>query len=205
MGILIGLEHVGHEWPGKHVLSDQTLGINEGERIGIVGKNGDGKSTLLDIVAKRLEPDEGSVTWRGGIHVGYLGQTDQLDDDETVGHAVVGQTPDYVWASDPRIRGIVDELIGDLDWIGLVGELSGGQRRRVSLLRAALSTSDVVFLDEPLRGLDEGSSRATMAWLLPRLAGKTVFWVTHSEAEAAALPAPVLWTVDGGRVRPGCM
>ena len=73
MGILIGLEHVGHEWPGKHVLSDQTLGINEGERIGIVGKNGDGKSTLLDIVAKRLEPDEGSVTWRGGIHVGYLG------------------------------------------------------------------------------------------------------------------------------------
>ena len=70
MGILIGLEHVGHEWPGKHVLSDQTLGINEGERIGIVGKNGDGKSTLLDIVAKRLEPDEGSVTWRGGIHPG---------------------------------------------------------------------------------------------------------------------------------------
>ena len=68
-----------------------------------------------------------------------------------------------------------------------------------------LPTADVVFLDEPLRGLDEGSSRATMAWLLPRLAGKTVFWVTHSEAEAAALPAPVLWTVDGGRVRPGCM
>ena len=84
------------------------------------------------------------------------------------------------------------------------GELSGGQRRRVSLLRAALATSDVVFLDEPLRGLDEGSSRATMAWLLPRLAGKTVFWVTR-EAEAAALPAPVLWTVDGGRVRPDRM
>ena len=146
MGILIGLEHVGHEWPGKHVLSDQTLGINEGERIGIVGKNGDGKSTLLDIVAKRLEPDEGSVTWRGGIHVGYLGQTDQLDDDETVGHAVVGQTPDYVWASDPRIRGIVDELIGDLDWNGLVGELSGGQRRRCDLARLLVGTWDVICL-----------------------------------------------------------
>ena len=153
MGILIGLEHVRHEWPGKHVLSDQTFGINEGERIGIVGKNGDGKSTLLDIVAKRLEPDEGSVTWRGGIHVGYLGQTDQLGDDETVGHAVVGQTPDYVWASDPRIRGIVDELIGDLDWNGLVGELSGGQRRRCDLARLLVGTWDVICMDEPTNHL----------------------------------------------------
>ena len=181
MGILIGLEHVGHEWPGKHVLSDQTLGINEGERIGIVGKNGDGKSTLLDIVAKRLEPDEGSVTWRGGIHVGYLGQTDQLDDDETVGHAVVGQTPDYVWASDPRIRGIVDELIGDLDWNGLVGELSGGQRRRCDLARLLVGTWDVICMDEPTNHLD----MQAIEWLADHLRARwpqgqgALLMVTH--------------------------
>ena len=181
MGILIGLEHVGHEWPGKHVLSDQTLGINEGERIGIVGKNGDGKSTLLDIVAKRLEPDEGSVTWRGGIHVGYLGQTDQLGDDETVGHAVVGQTPDYVWASDPRTRGIVDELIGDLDWNGLVGELSGGQRRRCDLARLLVGTWDVICMDEPTNHLD----MQAIEWLTDHLKARwpqgqgALLMVTH--------------------------
>lgn len=181
MGILIGLEHVGHEWPGKHVLSDQTLGINEGERIGIVGKNGDGKSTLLDIVAKRLEPDEGSVTWRGGIHVGYLGQTDQLCDDETVGHAVVGQTPDYVWASDPRTRGIVDELIGDLDWSGLVGELSGGQRRRCDLARLLVGTWDVICMDEPTNHLD----MQAIEWLADHLKARwpqgqgALLMVTH--------------------------
>ena len=181
MGILIGLEHVGHEWPGKHVLSDQTLGINEGERIGIVGKNGDGKSTLLDIVDKRLEPDEGSVTWRGGIHVGYLGQTDQLGDDETVGHAVVAQTPDYVWASDPRIRGIVDELIGDLDWNGLVGELSGGQRRRCDLARLLVGTWDVICMDEPTNHLD----MQAIEWLADHLKARwpqgqgALLMVTH--------------------------
>ena len=181
MGILIGLEHVGHEWPGKRVLADQTLGINEGERIGIVGRNGDGKSTLLDIVAHRTEPDRGSVTWRGGIHVGYLGQTDSLDDAETVGHAVVGDTPDYVWASDPRIRAIVDELIGDLDWEGLVGELSGGQRRRCDLARLLVGTWDVICMDEPTNHLD----MQAIEWLADHLKGRwpkgqgALLMVTH--------------------------
>ena len=181
MGILIGLEHVSHEWPGKRVLADQTLGINEGERIGIVGRNGDGKSTLLDIVAKRTEPDGGSVTWRGGIHVGYLGQTDSLDDGETVGHAVVGETPDYVWAADPRIRGIVDELIGDLDWDAPVGELSGGQRRRCDLARLLVGTWDVICMDEPTNHLD----MQAIEWLAEHLKARwpkgqgALLMVTH--------------------------
>ena len=120
MGILIGLEHVAHEWPNKKVLDDLTIGVHEGERIGVVGRNGDGKSTLLEIVGRRLEPDSGSVTYRGGVHVGWLGQADNLRDDDTVCHAVVGDIPEYVWASDSRIRQIIDELIGDLDWDGRV-------------------------------------------------------------------------------------
>ena len=88
MGILIGCEELTMEWPSKKVLSDQTIGINEGDRIGVVGKNGDGKSTLLRLIAHRLTPDKGQVVWRGNIHVGYLGQQDTLDDDATVGQEI---------------------------------------------------------------------------------------------------------------------
>ena len=115
MGILIGCEHLSMEWPGKQVLRDQTIGINEGERIGIVGRNGDGKSTLLELVAKRLDPDSGKVTYRNNIEVGMLAQDDALDDADTVEHDVVGDVPEYVWASDPKVRSIVDELLGDVD------------------------------------------------------------------------------------------
>ena len=154
MGILIGLEHVAHEWPNKKVLDDLTIGVHEGERIGVVGRNGDGKSTLLEIIGRRLEPDSGSVTYRGGVHVGWLGQADNLRDGDTVCHAVVGDIPEYVWASDSRIRQIIDELIGDLDWEGLVGELSGGQRRRCDLARLLVGTWDVILMDEPTNHLD---------------------------------------------------
>ena len=126
---------MSHEWPGKRVLSDQTIGINEGDRIGIVGRNGDGKSTLVSLVSHQLEPDSGQVVWRNGITVGTLAQTDSLADADTIRHAIVGDAPEYLWASDPRIRSILDELVGDLDWEGTVGELSGGQRRRCDLAR----------------------------------------------------------------------
>ena len=165
MGILIGLEHVCHEWPGKRVLEDQTIGINEGERIGIVGRNGDGKSTLLEIVGHVLEPDSGTVTWRRGINVGYLGQADELVDKDPVRRAIFGDAPEYTWASDARIRAILDELVGDLDLDGLVGELSGGQRRRVDLCRVLCHTWDVILMDEPTNHLD----LAAIEWLAGHL------------------------------------
>ena len=154
MGILVGCEQISMEWPGKKVLTNQTIGVNEGDRIGVVGKNGDGKSTLLDLIAHRIEPDSGNVIWRSGIQVGYMGQTDSLSDTQTVCSAVVGDTPEYEWASDARIRKIIDELIGDLDWNGLVGELSGGQRRRCDLARLLVGTWDLMLIDEPTNHLD---------------------------------------------------
>lgn len=165
MGILIGCEHLSHEWPGKPVLDDQTIGINEGERIGVVGRNGDGKSTLLELIAHRLEPDAGTVTWRNGIHVGFLGQDDELHDDWTVGRAVVGDVPDYMWASDPRVRQIISELLGDVDWDATVGTLSGGQRRRCDLARLLVGTWDVILMDEPTNHLDMHAIR----WLADHL------------------------------------
>ena len=149
MGILVGCERITHEWPGKKVLEDQTIGINEGDRIGIVGRNGDGKTTLLEIIAHRVEQDSGSVIWRNGISVGYLGQRDSLDDAATVGRCVVGDVPEYVWASDPGIRSIVEELLSDVDWDALVANLSGGQRRRVDLARVLIAPWDVLLMDEP--------------------------------------------------------
>lgn len=165
MGILIGLEHVAHEWPNKKVLDDLTIGIQEGDRVGVVGRNGDGKSTLLQIVSTSLKPDGGTVTYRGGVHVGWLGQSDDLNDEDTVCRAVVGDVPEYEWASDPRTRKIIDELIGDLDWQGRVGELSGGQRRRCDLARLLVGTWDVILMDEPTNHLDMQAIR----WLAEHL------------------------------------
>ena len=165
MGILIGCEHLSHEWPGKPVLDDVTIGVNEGDRIGIVGKNGDGKSTLLQLIGHRLEVEQGSVTWRSNISVGMLGQSDDLDDDRPVSYAVVGDTPEYEWASNPETRRIIAELIGDVDWNANVGTLSGGQRRRVDLARLLIGTYDVLLLDEPTNHLDMGA----ITWLAAHL------------------------------------
>ena len=154
MAILIGCEHLSQEWPGKQVLKDVTIGINAGERIGIVGRNGDGKSTLLDLIAGRIEPDDGTIVRRGNITVGYLGQSDELDDEDTVGHSVVGDVPEYEWASDPKIRSIIDELLIGVDWDARIGDLSGGQRRRCDLARLLVGDWDVMLMDEPTNHLD---------------------------------------------------
>lgn len=165
MGILIGLERVSQEWPGKQVLVDQTIGINEGERIGIVGRNGDGKTTLLDLLSRRITPDSGTITYRNNITVGMLAQDDALADDDTVCHAVVGDTPEYLWASDPTVRSIIEELLVDIDWRGHVGALSGGQRRRCDLARVLVGSWDVLLMDEPTNHLDLHAIR----WLAEHL------------------------------------
>ena len=165
MGILIGCERLSHEWPGKHVLVDQSFGVNEGDRIGIVGRNGDGKSTLLRLLDGSLEPDGGTITYRGGITVGLLGQDDDFTDDETVSHAVVGDVPDYVWASDAGTRAIIERLVGDVPWDARIGELSGGQRRRCDLARVLVGSWDVLLMDEPTNHLDLSS----ITWLAAHL------------------------------------
>lgn len=189
----------------SHVSADFAAG-----RVHVVrGASGAGKTTLLRLLMGLVEPASGSVARLEGARLAAAFQEDRLLDSLTVSANV--RLPHGGVRGPERAR-LLDETRRALAAVGMAGlesaragELSGGQRRRVSLLRAGLATSDVVYLDEPLRGLDERTARATMAWLLPRLEAKTVLWVTHSAEEAAALPAPVLWTVDGGRVRPGSM
>lgn len=154
MAHLLGAEALHLEYPTKGVFDSVSLGVNEGDRIGIVGRNGDGKSSLLGMLAGRVRPDGGRVTVRGGVRIGVLDQADTLDPTDTVGHAVVGDVPEHEWAGDPRGRDVIAGLLGDLDWQAVLGTLSGGQRRRVALARLLAGDHDVLALDEPTNHLD---------------------------------------------------
>lgn len=165
MGIFIGLEDISFEYPTKPLFKNVTLGVDEGSRIGIVGRNGDGKSTLLRILGGRLEPDAGNITMRRGISVGMLGQADSLLDSATVEEAVFDGAARHEWASDARVRAIVSALMGDIALDSCVGTLSGGQRRRVDLARLLIGQWDVLLLDEPTNHLDMRAIR----WLAQHL------------------------------------
>ncbi|WP_347976062.1 ABC-F family ATP-binding cassette domain-containing protein [Microbacterium sp. ProA8] len=168
MAHLLGAEALHLEFPTKVVFDRVSLGIDEGDRIGVVGRNGDGKSSLLAMLAGRLDPDGGRVTVRGGIRVGVLDQADTLDDTLTVHQAVVGDRPDHEWAGDARARDVIAGLLGDLPWDGPVAGLSGGQRRRVSLATLLVGDHDVLFLDEPTNHLDVEA----ISWLAEHIKGR---------------------------------
>ncbi len=165
MAHLLGGESLHLEYPTKVVFDSVSIGVDEGDRIGIVGRNGDGKSSLMAMLSGRIEPDSGRVTVRGGVRVGVLDQADVLDDDDTVGHAIVGDTPEYEWAGSAQTREVIAGLVADLPWDATLGTLSGGQRRRVALARLLAGDWDVLALDEPTNHLDVEA----VAWLADHL------------------------------------
>lgn len=154
MAHLLGAEALHLEFPTQVVFDSLTVGVNEGDRIGIVGRNGDGKSSLLSMLTGQLKPNSGRVTRRSGVRVGFLDQSDILDGASTVGHALVGDLADHEWAGDPKVRDVVGGLVADIGWDALVSTLSGGQRRRVQLAQLLMGDWDVIALDEPTNHLD---------------------------------------------------
>jgi len=201
MAHLLGAEQIDLEFPTKQVFDGITVGVNEGDRIGIVGRNGDGKSTLLKILSKQLEPDAGRVTWRGSLRIGYLTQVDKIDNSLSIAQAVVGEGPEHEWATDPKIRDVLQGLLGDLDWSQQVGSLSGGQRRRVALAALLAGDYDIVMLDEPTNHLDvEG-----VAWLAEHLRNRWsknaggLLVVTHDRWFLDAV-CNLTWEVYGGKI-----
>ena len=203
VGVLISCKDVYLEYPTRRVLAGVSLGVAEGDRVGIVGKNGDGKSTLLSVVTGALPPDEGDVTMRRGTRVGVLGQKDSLDDAATVGESVVGGMDAHEWAGDTRVRSVVGALIGDLPWDARVGTLSGGQRRRVDLARLLIGDWDLLALDEPTNHLD----MRAIAWLADHLKSRwgkgegALLVVTHDRwfLDEVCL---AMWEVHDGVVDP---
>ncbi|MFL1999706.1 ABC-F family ATP-binding cassette domain-containing protein [Microbacterium sp. A1-JK] len=154
MAHLLGAESLHLEYPTKVVFDSVTVGVSEGDRIGIVGRNGDGKSSLLGMLAGLRQPDSGRVTVRSGVTVGVLHQADELDDDDTVSNAVVDGRAEHEWAGDARTRDVIAGLLSDVPWEARIGTLSGGQRRRVALARLLSGDWDILFLDEPTNHLD---------------------------------------------------
>ncbi|OAN37906.1 ABC-F family ATP-binding cassette domain-containing protein [Microbacterium sp. H83] len=175
MAHLLGAEALHLEYPTRVVFDSVTLGIEEGDRIGIVGRNGDGKSSLLGMLAGIKEPNSGRVTVRGGTTIGVLDQADTLPDDLTIAEAVVGDTPEYEWAGDARVRDVIAGLLTDLPWDAQIGSLSGGQRRRVSLAKLLAGDWDVIALDEPTNHLDVEA----ITWLAGHLKRR---WAANSGA-----------------------
>jgi ATP-binding cassette subfamily F protein uup len=200
---LLGAETISLEFPTKTVFDAVTVGLNEGDRIGVVGRNGDGKSTLLKLLAKTLEPDSGRVTHRGQLRVGVLTQVDSFSSSLSIGEAVVGHRPEHEWAGDPKVRDVLAGLLGDFDWSKTIGELSGGQRRRVALAALLVQDFDVVMLDEPTNHLDvEG-----VAWLANHLNNRWsanqggLLVVTHDRWFLDAV-CNYTWEVHDGIIEP---
>ena len=156
MAHLLGAESLRVEYPTRVVLEGVTVGIGDGDRIGVVGRNGDGKSTLLRILASKQEPDGGRVTRRGGVTLGMLDQADELATGLTVLETVVGDRDEHEWAGDRNVRDVLAGLIFDIPGHTLVDDLSGGQRRRVALAALLSREWDIVVLDEPTNHLDIG-------------------------------------------------
>ncbi|MFI5697512.1 ABC-F family ATP-binding cassette domain-containing protein [Kribbella sp. NPDC051586] len=194
---LVNMEAVSKGFGTRTLLDSVTLGIGRGERAGVVGRNGDGKSTLLQVLARREEPDSGRITHNRDLRLGYLGQSDDLDPEQTVLHAVLGDVETYTWAADPRARSVMEHLLGEVDHQALVGSLSGGERRRASLARLLLTEVDLLVLDEPTNHLDIEA----VSWLAEHVVDRAgaLIVVTHDRWFLDAV-CTVTWEVQGGQV-----
>ncbi|HEY6757989.1 MAG TPA: ABC-F family ATP-binding cassette domain-containing protein [Baekduia sp.] len=199
---LFNLKSVDKGYAARSVLRDVTLGVNAGERIGVVGANGDGKSTLLRLIAGTEEPDAGAVTRTGSVSLAMLGQGDELDATQTIRTELVGGRADHEWAADARFRSVLDGLLGGVDVTrfpnGLdtvIAPLSGGERRRIALAQTLLDEPELLLLDEPTNHLDvEG-----VDWLARHLAARrgTLLVVTHDRWFLDAVCTQTWEVVDG--------
>ncbi|MGI8780301.1 MAG: ABC-F family ATP-binding cassette domain-containing protein [Solirubrobacteraceae bacterium] len=201
---LVNLKSVDKGYGSRSVLRDVTLGVSAGERIGVVGRNGDGKSTLLRLIAGAEPPDAGEVTRAGSLDTALLGQGDELDERRTIREELVGGRADHEWAADGAFRAVLDGLLGGVEMrrfpAGLdtaIAPLSGGERRRIALARMLLDGPELLLLDEPTNHLDvEG-----VDWLARHLAARrgALLVVTHDRWFLDAV-CTATWEVADGAI-----
>lgn len=197
MANLINLERVSKSYGVRPLLDNVSLGISLGERVGVVGRNGDGKTTLLEVMTGLEVPDSGRVSRTRGVEIGYLHQGDELVDTHTVREAVLGGRADHEWAADPTMRQVVEELLAGVTLDRAVVGLSGGERRRCALAALLLSRHDLIVLDEPTNHLDVEA----VAWLAGHLVGlpSALIVVTHDRWFLDAV-CQTTWEVHDGAV-----
>ncbi|MGH3321760.1 MAG: ABC-F family ATP-binding cassette domain-containing protein [Streptosporangiaceae bacterium] len=200
---LINFENVRKSYGTTVLLDGVSLGVAARERIGVVGRNGGGKTTLATVLAGTSPPDAGRVTHARGLRVGYLPQREEVGDGRTVREVVLGDVAEHRWAGDPRVREVVEGLFGGLDAPLLaggldasVGRLSGGERRRVALARVLVPEHDLIVLDEPTNHLDIEA----VDWLAGHLRGRScaLVIVTHDRWLLDTV-CDQTWEVEGGR------
>ncbi len=181
---LVNLKDVGKGYGSRSVLRDITLGVSAGDRIGVVGRNGDGKSTLLRLISGDEQPDAGALTRSGGVGLALLGQADELDGHRTIRDALVGRRADHEWAADSAFRAVLDGLLGGVELSRfpegmdtVIAPLSGGERRRIALAALLLDGPELLLLDEPTNHLDVEA----VDWLARHLATRrgSLLVVTH--------------------------
>ena len=177
MANLINLERVSKSYGVRPLLDNVSLGIAVGERVGVVGRNGDGKTTLLEVMTGLEEPDAGRVSRTRGVEIGFLHQGDELVDSHSVREAVLGGREDHEWAADSMMREVVEELLAGVTLDRAVVGLSGGERRRCALAALLLSRHELIVLDEPTNHLDVEA----VAWLAAHLISlpSALIVVTH--------------------------
>lgn len=191
----------------RAILDGVSLGVATGDRIGVVGRNGGGKTTLLRVLARSREVDSGRITHTGSLRLAGVAQDDDLAAGLTVREAVHGDLDEHEWASQPRVRDILAGLLGDAQASAVggldapVATLSGGERRRVSLARALAADANLLLLDEPTNHLDvEGvawlADHLTTAWARP---DRALVVVTHDRWFLDAV-STLTWEVVDGRV-----
>ncbi len=181
----IYIRDLSKSFGSRKVFDGLNLTIRGGMTTCIMAPSGAGKTTLLRILMGLENADGGSVTGLEGKRFSAVFQEERLCENMTAADNIRLVMPSSVSMS---------AVLAEMDRIGLCGcaaqlvcELSGGMRRRVSILRALLAEYDVLFLDEPFKGLDEALKGHVMTYVKEKTAGKTVVFVTHDKAEAAAL------------------
>lgn len=200
---LLGGQNLEVDYPDKVLLNQVTVGISAGDRIGIVGRNGDGKSTLLRILFGVMSPDSGQVTRRSGLRLALLGQDDMLSGSDTVEQVLLGTRAVHEVLSEARIRDVLDGLCTGIAWESRVEELSGGQRRRLALAKLLMGQWDVIGLDEPTNHLD----LEAVTWLAGHLQRRwtvnsgALLVVTHDRWFLDAVSQDT-WEVHDGIVEP---
>lgn len=169
---IINIEHISKIYGDKTIFQDASFGVHQGDKIGILGINGTGKSTLLKMIARVEEPDEGQIIRQNSLKIAYLPQNPEFPEHATVHSYAMDGNPDTDWLVQSNLNqlGIVEDDT-------LLEYLSGGQRRKVAMAKILASDFDVLLLDEPTNHLDE----QMIAWLEEYLRNfrGTVLMVTH--------------------------
>src|SRR6478672_10543918 len=198
MANLINVERATVGYGTRTLLDGVSLGVDEGDAIGVVGRNGDGKSTLLQVLTGTRPPDSGRVTHTSGLSVGYLRQSDDFTAGSTVRQVIVDGRPDHIWAAETATRAVVEHLLAEVALDTHVADLSGGERRRVALAAVLIAGHDVLVLDEPTNHLDV----EVIGWLaehLNRRHAKALVVVSHDRWFLDAVCTRT-WEVHGGEV-----